>query len=191
MIELKNFKEAIKRLGDEVVGCDASGIKHRAVWSAASTIFLSKVLDAAKLAEAAISSITASIVCYPVALQWGGAIEQSSKSVVGTLVGFAVFSLCPPSSNGTQERKLSFYGRSDHRKRLCFLLPDSIIHFFYFEAIRRADATDSRKPTLPFILDFILIMDGVSVGRIGVINPFLIVGGVLTAISCGFLMTSL
>lgn len=72
--------------------------------AAASIIFLFNVPDAVKPVEASLKEkilqmdipgflfITASIVCYLLALQWGGAIKQWSNSdVIGTLVGFAVF----------------------------------------------------------------------------------------------------
>ncbi|KAK6607665.1 major facilitator superfamily transporter [Botrytis cinerea] len=79
----------------------------------------------------------------------------------------------------------------------------------YFQATRGTDATGSGIRTLPVILGLskspnyissrsakkqlypalVQIITGISVGKIGVINPFLIVGGILTTISCGLLMT--
>ncbi|KAF5873059.1 putative mfs gliotoxin efflux transporter protein [Botrytis fragariae] len=72
--------------------------------AAASTIFLFKIPDAVKPVEVTLKEkllqmdipgflfITASVVCYLLALQWGGAIKRSSNlGVIGTLVGFALF----------------------------------------------------------------------------------------------------
>ncbi|TGO53472.1 hypothetical protein BOTNAR_0294g00030 [Botryotinia narcissicola] len=59
----------------------------------------------------------------------------------------------------------------------------------YFQAIRGADATGPRTVTLPLILGLIKFSDCISVGKIGVIDPFLIAGGIPTTISCGLLMT--
>ncbi|KAF7889729.1 uncharacterized protein EAF02_002144 [Botrytis sinoallii] len=186
--------------------------------AAASIIFLFKVPDAVKPAEATLKEkllqmdipgflfITASIVCYLLALQWGGAIKRWSNSdVIGTLVGFALFLVLFGLIEWYQgERALLL--RSIFRNptisngcAFCFLLPRIAGSFYillyylpiYFQAIRGADATGSRIRTLPLILGLTLvqIITGISVGKIGVINPFLIVGGTLTTISCGLLMT--
>ncbi|CCD44779.1 hypothetical protein BofuT4_P056800.1 [Botrytis cinerea T4] len=74
---------------------------------------------------------------------------------------------------------------------MCFLLPNSrqllhlpILSADLLPATRGTDATGSGIRTLPLTLGL-----SISVGKIGVINPFLIVGGILTTISCGLLMT--
>ncbi|TGO17632.1 hypothetical protein BTUL_0016g01000 [Botrytis tulipae] len=183
--------------------------------AAASIVFLFKVPDAVKPAEATLKEkllqmdipgfifITASIVCYLLALQWGVAIKRWSNSdVIGTLVDFALFLVLFGLIEWYQgERALLL--RSIFRNptivkgcAFCFLIAGSfyiLLYYLtiYFQAIRGADATGSGIRTLPLILGLTLvqIITGISVGKIGVINPFLIVGGILTTISCGLLMT--
>ncbi|KAF7952366.1 uncharacterized protein EAE97_001863 [Botrytis byssoidea] len=183
--------------------------------AAASIIFLFKVPDAVKLAEATLKErllqmdilgfifITASIVCCLLALQWGGAIQRWSNSdVIGTLVGSALFRVLFGLIGWYQgERALLL--RSTFRNptiakgcAFCFLISGSfyiLLYYLpiYFQVIRGADATGSGIRTLPLILGLALvqIITGISVGKIGVINPFLIAGGILTTISCGLLMT--
>ncbi|KAF7933516.1 uncharacterized protein EAE98_003225 [Botrytis deweyae] len=171
--------------------------------AAASIIFLFKVPDAVKPAEATLKEkllqmdipgflfITASIVCYLLALQWGGAIKRWSNSdVIGTLVGFALFLVLfglIEWYQGERAPLLRIIFRNPTIAKgcaFCFLL-------LRIAAIRGADATGSGIRTLPLILGLTLvqIITGISVGKIGVINPFLIVGGTLTTISCELLMT--
>ncbi|TGO61160.1 hypothetical protein BCON_0029g00010 [Botryotinia convoluta] len=170
--------------------------------AAASIIFLFKIPDAVKPAEATLKEkllqmdiprflfITASIVCYLLALQWGGAIKRwsNSNSFSGSLNGTKARELFSYEAiSGTQPlqrvrllTKLPRIGGSFHI--LLYYLP------IYFQAIRGADATGSGIRTLPLVLGLTLvkIITGISVGKIGVINPFLIFGGILTTISCGY-----
>ncbi|KAF7954501.1 hypothetical protein EAE96_005622 [Botrytis aclada] len=183
--------------------------------AAASIIFLFKVPDAVKPAEETLKEkllqmdipgflfITASIVCYLLALQWGGAIKRWSDSdVIGTLVGFALFLVLFGIIEWYQgERALllrSIFRNPTIAKgcAFCFLIAGSFYILLYylpihFQAIRGADATGFGIRTLPLILylNLVQIITGVSVGKIGVIDPFLIFGEILTTISCGLLMT--
>ncbi|TGO39393.1 hypothetical protein BHYA_0055g00490 [Botrytis hyacinthi] len=183
--------------------------------AAASIFFPFKVPDAVKPAEATLKEkllqvdipgflfITASIVCYLLALQWGGAIKRWSNSdVIGTLVGFVLFLVIFGLVEWYQgERALllrSIFRNPTIAKgcAFCFLIAGGfyiLLYYLpiYFQAIRGADATGSGIRTLPLILGLTLvqIITGISVGKIGVINPFLMFGGILTTISCGLLMT--
>ncbi|KAJ8067256.1 hypothetical protein OCU04_004618 [Sclerotinia nivalis] len=161
MIELNNLKEAVKPLGDEVVGSNASDIKHQTVWSAASIIFLFKVPDVVELAKAAMKGgedkwipfIAASIFCYSLALQWGGAINNRvNLMLLVSLLGLQ-FSRRVRHHRMIPGRESSlrteYFQKSGHRKGLCFLLP----------AIRGADATDSGNRTPPFILGSVSLAD--------------------------------
>ncbi|CAG8980730.1 hypothetical protein HYALB_00013270 [Hymenoscyphus albidus] len=148
--------------------------------------------------------VTSAVVCYLLAMQWGGVIKTwGSSDVVGTLVGSIVLSiaflvvgwyqgeraLLVPSilRNRTIARGCAFSSLiAGNFYILLYYLP------FYFQSVRGASATDSGIRTLPLILGLTLvqIITGVSVGAIKLFNPFLIAGGILTTIATG-LMTLL
>ncbi|TGO25349.1 hypothetical protein BPAE_0082g00340 [Botrytis paeoniae] len=145
--------------------------------AAASIIFLFKVPDAVKPAEASLKEkllqmdipgfllITASIVC---------AIKRWSHSdVIGTLVGFALF--------------LVLFGIIEWYQGEGALLLRSI---FRNPNIAKGCAFCFLPTNETFYLALVQIITGISVGKIGIINSFLIFGGILTIISCGLLMTS-
>ncbi|TVY14964.1 MFS gliotoxin efflux transporter gliA [Lachnellula arida] len=76
--------------------------------------------------------VTAAVVCYLLAMQWGGVVEKWSSS----------------------------------------------------NAVKGTTATESGIRTIPLILSL-----RVSIGALKIFNPFLIIGGILTTISAGLLMT--
>ncbi|CAG8952776.1 hypothetical protein HYFRA_00009021 [Hymenoscyphus fraxineus] len=140
---------------------------------------------------------TSAVVCYLLAMQWGGVTKTwGSSDVVGTLVGSIVLfiaflvvewyqgerALLVPSilKNGTIARGCAFsFLIAGNFYILLYYLP------IYFQSVRGASATDSGIRTLPLILGL-----RVSVGAFKVFNPFLITGGILTTIATG-LMTLL
>ncbi|MCJ1391352.1 hypothetical protein MMC18_004215 [Xylographa bjoerkii] len=148
-----------------------------------------KIPDAIKPAEATLKekilqrdisgflTITAGVTCYLLALRWGGNLKTwDSLDVIGTLVGFGVLFI----AFFVIERCIAgnFY-------ILLYYLP------IYFQAVRGTDATGSGIRSLPLILCLTLtqILTGIAVGELQLFNPFLIVGGILTTIATGLMIT--
>jgi hypothetical protein len=147
--------------------------------------------------------ICASVVCYLLALQWGG-ISKSWKSadVVGCLVGFGVLALAFCVNEWWMgERALVHPRFLKHRTVMSgclysfFIAGGFYILLFYlpiyFQAVKGASAVNSGIRLLPLILGMTLtqIVIGVTITVTGIWNPFQIFGAALVAIGSGLLFT--
>ncbi|TGO10234.1 hypothetical protein BTUL_0140g00010 [Botrytis tulipae] len=147
--------------------------------------------------------ISASVVCYLLAMQWGGIIYTwSSSHIIGTLVGSIVIFIAFIVAEWYQgERALLLPSILKNRT----IANGCVFSFFiagtfyillyylpiYFQAVRGTSATESGIRTIPLILGLTLvqIVTGITIGTIKLFNPFLILGGILTTISTGLMMT--
>ncbi|KAH8655978.1 DNA repair protein RAD50 [Tricladium varicosporioides] len=147
--------------------------------------------------------ITASIICYLLAMQWGGASKPwRSTDVVGTLVGFVTLFVLFVGIEWYQGNR-SLLLPSILKKRtilhgcaFCFLIAGNfyiLLYYIpiYFQAVRGSDATESGIRTIPLILGLTLIqiVTGISLGMLRIFNPFILMGGIVTTIASGLLMT--
>ncbi|RDL38614.1 uncharacterized protein BP5553_02954 [Venustampulla echinocandica] len=184
--------------------------------AAASIVLFFRVPDAIKPTEATIKEkllqmdipgflfVTAAVVCYLLAMQWGGPLKiWSSSSVIGTLVGCVVVFIAFLAIKWYQgERALLLPNIMKNRtivrgSAFSFLIAGNfyiLLYYLpiYFQAVRGTDATESGIRTLPLILGLTLvqIIKGISVGATKLFNPFVLLGGALTTIASA-LMTKL
>ncbi|KAF2117287.1 putative efflux pump antibiotic resistance protein [Lophiotrema nucula] len=146
--------------------------------------------------------ICAAIVCFTLALRWGG-VEKTWKSsqVIGTLVATAIFLIAFVVDQWYQgERALIMPSFLKNR----VLLVGAIFEFFiaacfnltlfylpiYFQAVRGVSAISSGVRLIPVILGLTLtqIVIGGIITVTGIHNPFLIVGPAISAVGSGLLM---
>ncbi|THV52917.1 hypothetical protein BGAL_0064g00070 [Botrytis galanthina] len=147
--------------------------------------------------------ISASVVCYLLAMQWGGVIYTwSSSHIIGTLVGSIVIFIAFIVAQWCQgERALLLPSILKNRTiangcAFSFFIAGTfyiLLYYLpiYFRAVRGTSATESGIRTIPLILGLTLvqIVTGITIGATKLFNPFLILGGILTTISTGLMMT--
>ncbi|KAI0116204.1 putative gliotoxin efflux pump [Hypoxylon sp. NC0597] len=146
--------------------------------------------------------ICATVVCFTLALRWGG-VEKAwgNSDVVGTLVATPIFLILFGIDQWFQgERALIM--PSFLRNRI--LLVGAIFEFFiagcfnlalywlpiYFQAVRRVSAISSGVRLIPVILSLTItqIVVGGVITVTGIHNPFLIVGPAIAAVGSGLFM---
>lgn len=149
------------------------------------------------------SIIFAAVICYLLALQWGGVAKPwSSADVIGTLVGFGllvILFLVNEYFQGARALLLPAILKDRTIALGCafsFFIAGSfyiLLYYLpiYFQAVKGVDATSSGVRLLPLILGLTLtqIVGGTLIGQWGIFNPFLIAGGALTAVGSGLLIT--
>jgi MFS transporter, DHA2 family, glioxin efflux transporter len=142
------------------------------------------------------------IICYLLALQWGGVSKPWSDSdVVGTLVGFGVLSILFGINEWWSEDRAMMPGRLFNRS---VVISCSFLIFFagaffgilyfiplYFQSIDGVSAAESGIRTLPLVLasGIFSTISGVGLGAVGYPMPFMLFGGVLTTVGSGLLYT--
>jgi len=147
--------------------------------------------------------IMAAVVCYVLALQWGGvSMPWSSSKVIGLFVGFGLLLVC----FGIDQYLLG--ERAMLPKRLLknryiwqgmaysFTIAGSyfiVLYFLpiYFQVIDNVSPIQSGVRNLPLILAITLatIVSGIGITVTGRPMPFMIIGGVLGSIGIGLLYT--
>ncbi|KAH6663125.1 major facilitator superfamily transporter [Halenospora varia] len=147
--------------------------------------------------------VAAAVVCYLLAMQWGGVVKSwGSSDVIGTLVGSIVLLIAFLTFEWYQgERALLLPSIMKNRTiahgcAFSFLIAGTfyiLLYYLpiYFQAVRGTSATESGIRTLPLILGLTLvqIITGISVGATKLFNPFLLSGGILSTIATGLMMT--
>ncbi|PMD31482.1 MFS general substrate transporter [Hyaloscypha variabilis F] len=147
--------------------------------------------------------IMAAVICYVLALQWGGLTHPwSSSTIIGLFVGFGLLLLCFCFDQWYMEERAMLPKR---------LLKDRYIHqgmaysftiagtyflvlYFlpiYFQVIDNVSPIQSGVRNLPLILAITLatIVSGVGITVTGRPMPFMIVAGVLSTVGVGLLFT--
>ncbi|KAI9721626.1 MAG: hypothetical protein M1828_005117 [Chrysothrix sp. TS-e1954] len=142
-----------------------------------------------------------SMICFMLAMQWGGVdYAWNSSQVVGTLVGFGVLMIAFGINEWTQnERALLQRSRLMDRTFtvgcvFLFLIAGNfyiLLYYLpiYFQAVKGTDAIESGIRNLPLILGTTLLQvaAGVLIGIVGLYNPFIILGSIITTIATGLL----
>ncbi|PLB51671.1 putative MFS multidrug transporter [Aspergillus steynii IBT 23096] len=147
--------------------------------------------------------LVGAMVCYVLALEWGGISRPwSDSTVIGTLVGFGVLLLSYMLVQWYQKDRAAMIGRL-LRERNVFIAM-IYIHllagtFFllvyylpiYFQVISGVSAADSGVRNLPLILaqSVATVSSGLVLSRVGYAAPFLLSGAAITAIGSGLLYT--
>ncbi|PVI07065.1 major facilitator superfamily transporter [Periconia macrospinosa] len=147
--------------------------------------------------------IMASVVCYLLALQWGGIAKSwSDADVIGCLVGFGLLAIAFAVNEWWMgEKALVHPTYLRHR----IVMSGCLYSFFvaggfyillfylpiYFQAVKGASAVSSGIRLLPLILGMTLsqIVIGVTITVTGIWNPFQLMGAALLTIGSGLLFT--
>lgn len=147
--------------------------------------------------------ILGAIICFLLALQWGGTTKPwGSPDVVGTVVGFALMVILFIATEWIQGPRAML--PSDVLKRrevwsgaiFSFLLTGSffiLLYYLpiYFQAIRNTSAESSGIRSLALIIadTLTVIASGVIITKTGYFAPIIILGSIMTAVGCGLLYT--
>ncbi|KAL2039379.1 hypothetical protein N7G274_008047 [Stereocaulon virgatum] len=149
------------------------------------------------------ATITAAVVCYILALQWGGTTKTwNSSPVIGTLVGFvlllAVFGLVEWKMGDRAVLQGRFL------KQRAILVNLIYVFFFagsffallyylpiYFQSVDGVSASESGIRNLPLILalSIFTILSGGLITAYGIYVPFLLAGSALATIGAGLMYT--
>ncbi|EKG16281.1 General substrate transporter [Macrophomina phaseolina MS6] len=149
-------------------------------------------------------TLMASIVCYLLAMQWGGITKAwNSSGVVGVLVGWLLLTICFAAIQMWRGEYAIVVPRLIKKRTVAagcvfnFLLAGAYFIFIYylpiyFQAIGGSSAVKSGIQNLPLILgsSFASIVGGLLLMKIGYYQPFFMLGAALTALGSGLLYTS-
>ncbi|PIG83060.1 efflux pump antibiotic resistance protein [Aspergillus arachidicola] len=146
--------------------------------------------------------LVSALVCYVLSLQWGGlSLSWSDSKVVGTLVGFCVLLVVYAIVQWLQKERAAMIGRLFRQNVVIMMIYIDLLAgtFFllvyylpiYFQVVSGVSAAQSGIQNLPLILaqSVSTVISGVTLSKFGYPQPFLLVGGVLTAIGSGLLYT--
>ncbi|RDL36306.1 Uncharacterized protein BP5553_05658 [Venustampulla echinocandica] len=150
-----------------------------------------------------IALIMAAVVCYILALQWGGvSLPWSNSKVIGLFVGFGLLMVCFCIDQYLLGERAMLPPRLLKNRYIwqgmmySFTIAGSyflVLYFLpiYFQVIDNVSPIQSGVRNLPLILAITLstIVSGVGITVTGRPMPFMIVGGVLTSIGIGLLYT--
>ncbi|KAL2844120.1 major facilitator superfamily-domain-containing protein [Aspergillus pseudoustus] len=143
------------------------------------------------------------ILCFLLALQWGGSTKSwSDADVIGTLVGFAILLILFCMNEAILKGKAMIPPRllTDRTLFFCsaftlfFCSSFYVLLYYlpiYFQSVKEASAADSGVRTLPLVLGngLFATVSGIILGIIGYYMPLLTLGGMLCTIASGLLYT--
>lgn len=146
--------------------------------------------------------LISALVCYVLALQWGGiTLPWSDSKVVGTLIGFGALLVVYGLLQWSQRERAAMIGRLFRRNVIIMMVYIDLLAgtFFllvyylpiYFQVVSGASAAQSGINNLPLILaqSVATVISGVTLSKIPYPQPFLLAGAALTAIGSGLLYT--
>lgn len=150
-----------------------------------------------------ITLIMAAVVCYVLALQWGGvSLPWSNSKVIGLFVGFGLLMVCFCIDQYLLGERAMLPPRLLKNRYIwqgmmySFTIAGSyflVLYFLpiYFQVIDNVSPIQSGVRNLPLILAITLatIVSGVGITVTGRPMPFMVVGGVLASIGIGLLYT--
>ncbi|KAL4795544.1 major facilitator superfamily domain-containing protein [Aspergillus venezuelensis] len=150
-----------------------------------------------------ITLLLGAIICYLLALQWGGAAEPwNSANVIGTLVGFAVLIILFAINEFLLKDKAMIPLRLAKNRTLAscaiftFFLSGTfylLLYYLpiYFQSIKGASAANSGVRTLPLVLGngLFAVVSGALLGLLGYYLVLLSTGAIFTTIAAGCLYT--
>jgi MFS transporter, DHA2 family, glioxin efflux transporter len=148
-------------------------------------------------------TIMAAIVCYILAMQWGGQSKSwSDSSVVGTLVGFVLILIAFCVIEYFQGERAMVVGRILKDRTIwvgmvfIFFLAGAfflLLYYLpiYFQAVSGVSASNSGVRNLPLILAVTIstIISGGMITAFGHFVPFMIAGSMIATIGSGLLYT--
>jgi len=148
-------------------------------------------------------TVMAAVVCYLLALQWGGTSKTwSSGSVVGTLVAFGVLILAFIGiewySGDHALLQFRFLKQRTIAAQSAFVFFTAASFFImvyylpiYFQATRGVSASKSGIDNLPLVLGASLftVISGVAISIYGHYIPFMILGSIIATVGAGLIYT--
>ncbi|KAF4635470.1 hypothetical protein G7Y89_g2615 [Cudoniella acicularis] len=148
-------------------------------------------------------TIMAAIVCYILALQWGGQTKPwSDSSVIGTLVGFVLIFIAFCVVEYFQGERAMIVGRLLKDRTISvgmafiFFLGGGfflLLYYLpiYFQVVSGVSAAQSGIRNLPLIIAVVLstITSGSMISANGHFIPWMVIGSVLATVGCGLLYT--
>lgn len=147
--------------------------------------------------------ILAAIICYILALQWGGQSKPwNSSDVIGSLVGFVLITAVFIAIEWYQGDRAMIVGRLLKNRTIsvamCFIFFLGGAFFLllywlpiYFQVVSGVSASQSGVRNLPLILGTTIatILSGGLISAYGHFVPFMIAGSVMSTIGAGLLYT--
>jgi uncharacterized membrane protein YidH (DUF202 family) len=148
-------------------------------------------------------TIMAAIVCYILALQWGGQTKSwSDSSVIGTLVGFVLILILFVVVEWYQGERAMVNGRLLKTRNISlgmayiFFLGGAfflLLYYLpiYFQVVNGVSASQSGIRNLPLIIAVVLatISSGGTISATGHFVPWMLVGGVFATVGSALLFT--
>jgi MFS transporter, DHA2 family, glioxin efflux transporter len=148
-------------------------------------------------------TIMAAVVCYLLALQWGGVSKSwSDSSVVGTLVGFVLLIIAFIAVEWYMGERALLQGRL--LKQRTIAMTCTYVFFFaggffallyylpiYFQSIKNVNASQSGIRNLPLVIaaSLMTIVSGGLITVYGHFTPLMLLSSVLATIGCGLVYT--
>ena len=146
--------------------------------------------------------IMAAVVCYLLALQWGGSSKQwSDSSVIGTLIGFVLILIAFIANEIWMDERALLQPRIMKMRRVwttnayVFFISGgffALIYYLpiYFQSVQNVDPLQSGIHNLPIIIGCLLcVISGFLVSGLGIWAPFMSIGAVIGTIGCGLCYT--
>ncbi|KAK3168518.1 hypothetical protein OEA41_004966 [Lepraria neglecta] len=148
-------------------------------------------------------TIMAAVICYILALQWGGTTKAwNSSPVVGTLVGFVVFLIAFGLVEWKMGDRAVLQGKFLKQRAI---LVNLVYNFFfagaffamlyylpiYFQSVDGVSASESGIRNIPLVLgvSIFTVVSGGLITTYGVYVPFLLAGSALATIGAGLIYT--
>lgn len=142
------------------------------------------------------------MVCYCLALQWGGLSRPwNDSTVIGTLVGFVVLLALYVVVQWVQKERAAMVGRLFERNVILAMIYIDLLAgtFFllvyylpiYFQVVSGVSAAESGIRNLPLILaqSIATVLSGIALSKFQRPQPFLLFGAGITAVGSGLLYT--
>ena len=147
--------------------------------------------------------ILGAVICYILALQWGGLTRAwNSSTIIGLLVGFVLLLICFGIDQWWQDERAMLPKRLLKNRYIyqgmaySFTIAGSyflVLYFLpiYFQVIDNVSPIESGVRNLPLILAITVatIVSGIGITVTGRPMPFMLVAGVLTSVGVGLLFT--
>jgi MFS transporter, DHA2 family, glioxin efflux transporter len=148
-------------------------------------------------------TIIAGVVCFILALQWGGVTKSwNDSTVIGTLIGFGLLLILFIFIQWYQGERAILVGRILKQRYIyigvtyVFLFSGSffvLLYYLpiYFQVVDSVSASDSGIRNLAMIIAISLstIVSGVLITVYGHYVPLMLIGGVLSTIGAGLIFT--
>lgn len=146
--------------------------------------------------------ILTAVVCYLLALQWGGTTKPwSDSSVIGTLVGFGLISIAFIANEIYMGERASIQPRLVRRRRIWTAL--AVVFFnsggffvliyylpLYFQSIQNVGPIASGVRNLPIVIGGVMsVISGILVSKTQQFVPWMVLGTAISTVGAGLVYT--